>query len=369
MDIVNYFLRILISKLIPALPLVILFQLPAKKSAAQDRPVKTANIGIVYPISSNGTRAKEYTNNFSLNTIVGVSGSENGLSLSGLSTIILHNAAGLQMAGFSNHIYDSAQGVQLAGFLNYIKNNSSGVQAAGFINITGSSTGLNIAGFGNIAHRDASGIQVAGFINKAANSGIQVAGFINKAAIAGNQVSGFMNIAKKVKGVQVGFINIADSNECPIGIVNLIKNGEKTIGISTDETLTTLITFRSGGRKLYGIAGLGYNNKGNRKLAAWEAGIGAHVRIIQTLRLNFELVNIGLTDFKNGDYLKSTIRIMPALRLTPGIEVFGGPNFNYIYSNKGQGSDLVSHYLWSEKKNSDLHGLYFGFTAGFHVKI
>lgn len=369
MDIVNALLRILISKLVPALPLFLLFQIPANKLAAQTGPVKNANIGLTYPISSNGTRAKEYTNNFSLNALIGISGSENGLSISGLSTIILHHASGFQMAGFSNHIYDSSRGVQMAGFLNYIKNNAAGVQMAGFVNITGSSTGVNIAGFGNITRQDATGTQVSGFINKAANSGVQVAGFINKTANAGNQVSGFMNIAKKVKGVQVGFINIADSNEYPIGILNFIKNGERTIGVSTDETLTTLVTFRSGGRKLYGIAGLGYNNKGSRQLAAWEAGIGAHIRLIQTLRLNLEFVNIGLTDFKNGDYLRSSIRVLPALRLTPRIEIFAGPSFNYIYSNKGQGSDLVTHYLWSEKENRNLRGLYFGFTGGLHVKI
>jgi hypothetical protein len=315
------------------------------------------NIGLTYPISSNGTRAKLYTNTFSLNAVIGLSASEKGVSLAGLSNIVFDSASGLQVAGFSNFIFNHAKGIQLAGFMNFIRNGSSGLLAAGFINVTGSAGGVNLAGFGNICHRNASAVQVAGFINKAANAGTQVAGFIN--------------IAKKVKGVQIaGFINIADSSDYPIGIVNIIKNGEKTIGVSTDETLTTLLSFRSGGRRLYGIAGIGYNNKGRRQLAAWEAGLGWHLALTDNFRLNTELVSIGLSDFKNGEYFRSSLRVLPALRLTHRIEIFAGPSFNYLYADKGQGADLITHYLWSDKNsNNGLHGLYFGWTGGLCVRL
>jgi hypothetical protein len=314
------------------------------------------NIGLTYPISSNGTRAKQYTNTFSLSAAVGMSASEKGVSIAGFSNIIFDSASGVQIAGFSNHIYNRSEGIQIAGFMNTVRNRSSGVLAAGFMNITGSSNGVNVAGFGNITRRNSSVVQVAGFINKAGD--------------AGNQVAGFINVARKVKGVQVaGFINVADSSDYPIGFVNIIKNGEKTIGVSTDETLTTLLSFRSGGRTLYGIVGVGYNNKGSRRLAAWEAGLGAHLALTDNFRLNTELVNIGLTDFKNGDCFRSSVRVMPALRLGSRLEIFAGPSFNYVYSHKGQGADLVSHYLWSDKKNQDIHGLYFGVTGGLAVRL
>ncbi|HXO75824.1 MAG TPA: hypothetical protein VN824_11325, partial [Puia sp.] len=127
--------------------------------------VKHINIGIVYPISSNGLPGKTYTNCFSLNTIAGLSRAETGLSL----------------AGFANIVLDSASGVQIAGFANVI----------------GRSTGAAIAGFGNFARKNSSGVQVAGFINTSANAGTQVSGFINTAANADNQISGFINVAKK----------------------------------------------------------------------------------------------------------------------------------------------------------------------------
>lgn len=272
--------------------------------------VKHVNIGFVYPISTNGMQAKAYTNYFSLNVLAGLSGAETGVSLAGLSNIVLDSAAGIQIAGFSNHI----------------RNRASGVQLAGFANITGNSSGV--------------------------------------------QVAGFINIAKKVKGVQIaGFINIADSSDYPIAIFNFVRDGEKTIGVSTDETLTTLLTFRSGGRRLYGIAGLGYNHKGQRELAAWEAGLGAHLVSTTKFRLNVEVASVGLTDFKHGDGVKSSLRVLPVYRLGGHIELFAGPSFNYFQTKKGQGEDVVDHYMWSDRNSHCFYGLFFGATGGITISL
>ena len=359
---------VLVARIILA---VIFFNSLVLTAAAQTKEGTNCNVGLIYPISSNGYRAKEYSNYFSLNAIAGVSRSETGTSIAGLSNIILDNASGCQIAGFSNYIYNHARGVQVAGFMNYTRNSSTGVQVAGFINITGSEgKGTVVSGFGNFCLKNSAGTQVAGFMNAAMTGHNQVAGFLNIADNVNTQVAGFINVARKVRGAQIaGFINIADSSDYPIGIVNLIRHGEKAIGVSTDETLTTLVSFRSGGRKLYGIAGLGYNNKGPLRLAAWEAGIGAHWKLAESFRLNTELVTVGLTDFEHGDYLKSSFRLLPALRLQRHLEIFAGPSFNHVRSNKGVGEDLVSHYLWSDKGTKDFHGLYFGFTGGISVTL
>lgn len=284
-------------------------------------------------------QARTYTNSFSLNAVAGLSRAETGLSL----------------AGFANVVLDSASGLQIAGFANVVSRNS----------------GVEIAGFGNFTRRSSSGLQVAGFINASANNaGTQVGGFINTAANADNQVSGFINVAKKVKGVQIaGFINIADSSDYPIAIFNFVKNGEKTIGVSTDETLTSLVSFRSGGKRLYGIAGLGYNHKGKRELAAWEAGLGAHLVSTERFRLNVEVVNVGLTDFKHGDWMKSSLRVLPAYRLGSRVEIFAGPSFNYFRAKNGQGEDIVDHYLWSDRNSHCYYGLFFGVTGGIAISL
>src|SRR3546814_17573647 len=93
---------------------------------------------------------------------------------------------------------------------------------------------------------------------------------MNKAEdVNGSQFAGVVNIAKKVKGLQfAGILNIADSSDYPVAILNFIKNGEKYIGISPDETMHMLASFRSVGRVLYGIMEIGYNIKSADELYA-----------------------------------------------------------------------------------------------------
>ncbi|MBS1597570.1 MAG: hypothetical protein JST75_05055 [Bacteroidetes bacterium] len=304
---------------------------------------KRVHIGLVYPISSNGTNAGEFTNSFSLHAIGGYSKNEIGFALSGMSNVIVDSASGVQIAGFSNHIQNKAHGVQCAGFMNLVKNETDGVQVAGFLNKTGSL------------------------------KGVQAAGFINKSGDVNTQAAGFINIARKVKGVQVaGFINIADSSDYSIGIINLIKHGEKGIGVTVDETTTTLLSFRSGGRIMYGIIGAGYNFKNkNAQLFAWEAGIGAHIPISYQFRINAEATLLSLDDFnKKGDYYKSSLRILPAIRLGDHIELFAGPTLNFVHYSNDLGKDLVTRYQWS-KTTSDNHfqGLYVGLIGGVQISL
>ena len=310
------------------------------------------HIGLIYPLSTNGSHARERTNSFSLHAIAGLSAAETGFSLAGISLVVMDSASGLQCSGFSNHINNKARGVQLAGFLNSV----------------GSSNGLSMAGFANICRDSASGAQLAGFINKSRNAGVQVAGFINKAADVHTQAAGFINIAKRVRGIQLaGFINIADSCDYPIALLNFIRNGERSIGISTDETLTGLVSFRSGGRKLYSILGVGYNNKDHDSLFAWQVGLGMHIRVTERFRVNMEGVTTGLTDFKREDYFRATLRVLPALHFARRVELFAGPSFNYVRSDRGMGATLVTRYSWKERVASGLfHGLYFGATGGIN---
>ena len=296
---------------------------------------KPGQVSLIPGIGTRSRMSAQVINRGSLNIVGGYTAGVKGWELGGVFNIdkkdvgyfqaaglfneVGGNVKGLQMAGFSNHAYSNVSGVQLAGFMNYVKSGASGLQAAGFLNKSGDMTGV--------------------------------------------QAAGFINIAKKVRGVQIaGFINIADSSDYPIGILNFIKNGEKSVGISTDETLTTLLTFRSGGRKLYGILGLGYNGKTGEDLYAWEAGIGVHTPISRHFRINTELVMINIADY----YSRASLRILPALKLTHHLELFAGPSFNYIHSANGKGAGLVSHYTWSKKDNNTLHGLYFGIMGGIH---
>jgi hypothetical protein len=290
------------------------------KSKETATGTRSVNFGLVYPITTNGFNAPKCSNYFSLTAIAGVSRAETGASIAGLANIVL----------------DKSSGVQLAGLWNMTRNHSAGVQIGGLANMAGD------------AH-----VQIAGFIN----------------------------IAKRVKGVQLaGFLNIADSSDCPIGLINLIRNGEKSAGLSVDETRTVLSSFRSGGRKLYGIVGIGYNGHMHAlhstqtsnealNLASGEAGIGAHWNISETFRVNTELAATICTDFEHGDYQKYVFRLLPSLHFQH-FEIYAGPTFNYACSEKGLGSDLIGHYTWSQNAGTtNFEALFFGAIAGINYRF
>ena len=276
---------------------------------AQTKFPDNVHIGLIYPLSTQGTHAPLDTNFLSIHAIGGVSAAERGLAISGFTTVVEHDITGIAISGFSNHIgeksqgfliagfantYRDAIGFQLAGFANIARKDVEGAQFAGFLNRSRDLKGAQFAGFSNFAQevkgsqfsgfmnavKSITGSQFAGFSNLAGGnvSGSQFAGFINTAAnVKGSQFARFINIAKKVKSAQLaGFINIADSSDHPIGLINIIKGGDKAIRFNMDETETGLFSFRSSVKSLYGIIGLGYNFKNTDAVYAFETGLGAH---------------------------------------------------------------------------------------------
>lgn len=339
-------------------------------SWAQSSGSTKIHFGLIYPISSNGANAPRDTNNISIHLLAGVSSVENGPSFAGLSNIVHHHAYGPQFAGFSNHVGGKAVGPLFAGFTN-IYGEGKSAAFAGFANIArGEVKGSQFAGFANISKK-LKGAQFAGFANIATDgSASQFAGFINVAKdVKGTQISGFINVAKKVKGAQIaGFINIADSSDCPIGILNFVKNGEKSLGLSIDETQTTMLTFRSGGKVLYGILGIGYNLKNSSEVYAAEAGLGAHIFPSNKFRINVEITAGTLENFKAGEYFKSSFKVLPALKLGKHLEIFGGPSFNYTSTNTTEGKLLHKQSLhsWQNKWSDHLQRLYIGYGGGIN---
>lgn len=401
--------------------------------AQQGGDVKESHvhIGLVYPLSTNGVSAHQYKNQVSLHAIGGVSASEEAFCASGFGNVIKYNGDGFIVAGFGNIIGDRADGFQAAGFMNYVKNNTHGFQAAGFANITGSAEGVQAAGFANIntgdtrgaqlggfmnmaksmdglqaagfanltmknttgtqlagfinLTKDISGFQAAGFTNLAKNGegvqvagfgnnakdikGAQVAGFYNVAEDVNTQVAGFINVAKSVNGAQVGFINIADSNDYPVGIINISKKGEKMIGVTVDDNLTTLATFRSGGKYLYGIVGVGANFRYPTAVYASEAGVGAHIPLAKSFRLNMEVVSTSLSDYWSTVQINSTFRVLGAVKLGNKLELFAGPAFHYTFSNDLMFADSRTNYIWSRNQKGYYQNMFIGGLAGLHFDI
>lgn len=335
------------SQLILILLITSLIEVQAQENPNETRPFQ---IGIVYPIGSNGTKANKIANVFSINLFLGQSAGVEAAEFSGFIAITHGNANGIQAAGFANFNKADVNGAHIAGFMNTSKNvngfqssgfanfssNINGAQIAGFLNIADTckgpqvsgflginkeiisaqasgflsistkNTGAQVSGFMNIS-REVQGSQAAGFMNIADNTngpqvagfmnvtndanGPQIAGFMNKSKdVIGPQLSGFMNIARKIKGPQIaGFMNIADSSDYPIGILNFIKNGTKALVLETDENNAASILFKTGGRHTYGFIGLSYQPVYASFRYGTLVGIGFHFPTSETFRFDVDL--------------------------------------------------------------------------------
>lgn len=302
------------------------------------------NLSIIGVISTNGEYFNEKTNNVSL---------------------------GLFYAGAKN-VY----GFSLAPF-NYIESSMHGVQL-GLVNSVDEAKGLQL-GFANGAQH-LYGLQL-GFINVTASlKGMQL-GFVN--SFKGGQKARISN------GLQIEIFNIADYNDYPIGFVNIIKDGEMHVGMQTDEMSSVVTTFRSGGRYLYGVIGVGANFSSSIHHLVLEGGVGAHLNLAKQFRIDTEIV---LTDFsvpmagkvreseeefeerkKEHDFrqgFRASIRILPNIRIGQHFEIFGGAAINYLHSNNVKNEKIFpSQYWWRNFDSSCFKQVHLGWVFGMQYRF
>ena len=396
-------LRNTLSPILKTVTIASLFILSDAAAICQER-FSNVNIGFCYPISSNGAQAAEYTNHVSFNLLSGVSKEERSFSFAGISNEVKDKVTGFQFAGILNRVKNTAEGFQFAGISNLTGGTVKGFQFAGIYNSTanvegfqfsgflnrskaidgfqfagfsnllnGNADGFQFAGFNNIVRGNVDGFQFAGFSNivTANTKGFQFAGFINNTKdVEGTQFGGFINIAKKVRGLQfAGFINIADSSDHSLALLNIIKKGEKNLAITTDEIQSTLVTFRSGGRVLYGVLGLGFNLKTGRDYMVVEGGFGAHLPLSNSFRINGEATGQYLEDWKSGYYYKTSLRLLPELKLGSRLAVLAGPSINFSETDTQVGMKLKNSDLWHEYSGNLKRQLFLGYTAGIQLSL
>lgn len=353
---------------------------------SQEENFRPAQINFGFPLSStNVKKAKEYTNGFSINLLVGISKNERSLALAGIGNIIANDATGLQIASVFNHIGNNGYGIAVTGVSNTVMQSYKGIQIAGVANYSGSGLGMQIAGVTNINNGANIGAQISGVanINNGAAMGLQISGVTNinngsfiglqlssVANIAGDvkgmQLSAVMNKAKKVKGVQFAtLLNIAEESNFPIAFINIIKNGKIGVALTHDILNNKVVSLRSGGKYTYGILGFGFNNKiteGNRLVA--EAGYGIHIPITKWFEINNELkatmTGLGSETSNNFGYFLS-----PSLTLLEHYNFFAGVSVNYFNSNSiNSESILPNNSFWSKDGNDYVHRMFVGYQIG-----
>lgn len=336
----------------------------------------------VPPLSTNGKYAAQYTNRFSLNLLIGISKNETAFTIGGIANIIKHNANGLQMAGLVNYIGNEGDGGLLSGLANITMGHYNGFQMSGLINRAKVTNGSQIAGLGNIT-QTMNGFQLAGLLNKAENAngfqlaglgnlalnmnGFQLAGLINAAKdVHSSQIAGLINIARNVSGVQLaGLINIAEKSDYPIGIVNIIKSGDKRVSISYNEIGSTIAAFRSGGKYTYGILGAGYNHQSNGSSFVTVVGLGAHISCTSWFRIDNEINFENISDFADETTFRTGYTLLPVFSIGSHIELFGGPSINYMETDNINNTVLFpKKSLWNAVGDSKNQQLYFGYQFG-----
>lgn len=304
----------------------------------EDHKTTAFQLSFVPPLSTNGWQAHEYTNGASFHILAGISKNEKAFTFASLGNIILNDADGLQFAGLANYIGNDGKGMMFSSLTNIAKNHYDGFQLTGLVNYARKMGGFQFSGLTNIA-QDITGFQFAGLVN----------------------------IARNVSGVQfAGLLNIAESSTCPIGLVNMIKDGERSVAITYNETGSTMVTFRSGGDITYGIIGLGYNHKtSGRASYATEAGWGAHINCMSWLRVNQEL-KVGVLGNTTADpTFVANYSVLPAFKVAPHLEFFGGPSLNYMNRKNTNDRELLpNHSIWKKDGSSRLQRIFIGYQAG-----
>ena len=353
---------------------------------SQEKNFRPVQINFGFPLSTiNVKKAKEYTNAFSINLLVGISKNERSLALAGISNVIANNATGLQIASVSNYIGNAGYGIAVAGVTNINKGSYNGIQASGVYNYSGSGNGIAVAGVANMSKGSYNGIQASGVYNysgsgngiavagvanmsKGSYNGLQLSGVTNIAGdVKGLQFAGVMNIAKKVKGVQFATIlNVAEESNFPIALINIIKNGKMGVSLSYDILNNIVLSFRSGGKYSYGILGVGYNNKVNdgSKVVA-EAGYGIHIPVTNWFEINNEFKATSMRFSNDKTCSNASYLLAPSFTFLNHFNVFGGASFNYLYSNYVNSEDLFPNKCLWEKDNSDnKQRMFIGYQIG-----
>ena len=352
-----------------------------KKSAFQ--------LSFVPPLSTQGTEAPKYTNAISINILAGVSKNVTSFSFSSLGMFVVNDLKGVHISGLGTIAGNNGSGIMISSLLNKTKD-FQGFQVSGLLNLTNKTEGFQISGLGNLAQENLDGFQISGLINTAKQTdGFQIGGLMNIASdVDGFQIGGLINVAKDVSGLQIaGLLNIANNNDYPLGVVNIIKNnGEMSLGVSYNEIGSTVLSFRSGGRVLYGIVGVGFNHKFDNDLVA-EFGLGCHIPISSRFRINCELINNPLVTIgekttyyyagggsdkvivtKGVEANHNSFSIMPAFKILPKWEIFAGPSINYLESdNIGNEDFFPNNSLWKKYTENRLQQIYLGFSVGTHI--
>ncbi|RAI91518.1 peptidase associated/transthyretin-like domain-containing protein [Algoriphagus yeomjeoni] len=341
-------------------------------------------MSLIPGLSTKGMFSSQTISKFSLNLIGGYTAGIEGMEIAGIFNINKRDVKSLQVAGIFNLVGGSSKGLQVGGIYNSVYKNVDGLQVGGIFNqVKGSVKGLQIGGIANYV-QDTAAVQIAGIVNHADQSkhfqlagitnntsksaGFQLAGISNLAGDSvDNQLTSIVNRAKIVNGFQFALINVAQESDYPVGLLNFVKNGEKNVGLSIDESGFTHFDFRSGGRKMYGILGVAYNLRDIDTPIGLEAGLGIHLIPERKFSLDTEFVSMTASDFVEVTNHIQSFRLFLGFKFGNHLRAFVGPSLNFAFLDPGQGDFTNGWHILEKTTTNGIYRSFGGVSGGLQV--
>ncbi|NDU98794.1 LA_2272 family surface repeat-containing protein [Spirosoma terrae] len=326
-------------------------QVEKQSESQRPYPKRAAQIGFIYPLSTNGHEGMKVSNQLSLNVLGSYAAALDGVELSGLFNLEKDYVNGVQFAGIVNSVGNELDGAQFAGIANVVGGGVHGSQFSGIANVVGGDVkGAQFAGIANLAGRAVNGIQVAGIANLAQS-------------VTGPQIAGIVNIAGRAKGAQIGLINIAKEIDGPqIGLISISPNGYRRFEVWASDALHANVAFKMGGnRQFYNIFTVGATLPTDNKTRwGFGYGIGTNRLLGKRNQLSIEVVSYHIheehTDWDQLNMLNQ-VRVSFIFPIHNRLAFTVTPTFNVQVSQlevaEGIGTKWVSWSVYDQLTRND----------------
>ena len=187
---------------------------------------------------------------------------------------------------------------------------------------------------------------------------------VTRGTFTGLQIAGLVNVADKVRGVQLStLVNVAQECDFPIGLINIIKNGEMGVAVTCDALGNAMVSFRSGGKYTYGIIGAGYNFRGGNGTVT-EAGLGIHIPVCRFFRIDNELKAIAMDATSEAASLNFSYLAAPSFVIGRHYNIFFGPSINFLSAPDGEDALQPGLDIWHTYENGRYKRAYLGYSVG-----
>lgn len=295
---------------------------------------------------------------------------------------------GIDLGVGASWVTESMRGAQVTVGFNVVGADAVGTQVSVGANVTARSvTGAQVATGVNVVGTDLRGAQIAAGVNVVNGrvAGLQVTSGLNYgAAIAGAQVGivnvggevtglqiGLVNIGRTVKGVQIGLVNLADDSTAPIGLLNLIRDGQHHLVAWGSDSAPVNVGVKLGGRHVYSMLAAGFETSNGKRRWLAGLGLGGHLPLDERFYLEADV----LTWHINEDQLWTiTTNSLHSLRVVAGYSVgrhfslFAGPTLNLLATDlSGSVIGLIRGVRLSSESARTTLALWPGFVVGLQI--